>query len=436
MSARQNRRFSRRSLVRGGSVGAGLLGLIAIACGGNDDKTSSATTPRASGAANAGTQTAAIQATGAADLKLNTNEVGIGFISSFTGPLAPIYAEFVAGAKLAIDEINQKGGLGGAQFKLIEADDQSNPAQVTAAALGLVDKKISFCCGPIGSNAISASPALNQGKIIQAGYSDNPELANASKFPYTFRFVWSPEQSSKLLVDYYTKQLNIDKIAVLGENTVYGQTDLPTTTKYMESVGLKPTVSEYFAPGTADFVPLLRKVQDTGSKGIIWWTQGGPEANTVIRNMGDINMNIPIAGIGFSAGQLKPNIPGDRLNNVFSVGWKRTSYTATEPAPEKYLAWQKKLEAAGGLGKLGSGGTAPFYDFINYVVAGITATKGLDSKAIVEYMQKTPYDGVLANYSAITDKDHSTTKEDQITLGVIGSYEEAKRPLLLRAKGL
>lgn len=438
MAARRYRQLSRRGLLRSGAAGAGLLGLIALACGGGDDDktTSSGSTPQTGGAAGSGTQAAGTQAAGAQPLKLSTNEIGVGFISSFTGPLAPIYAEFVAGAKLAIDEINEKGGIGGAKLKLIEADDQSNPAQVTAAALGLVDKKISFCCGPIGSNAISASPALNQGKIIQAGYSDNPELANASKFPYSFRFVWSPEQSSKLLIDYFTKRLNIDKIAVLGENTVYGQTDLPTTTKYMESVGLKPTLSEYFQPGTSDFVPLLRKVQDAGSKGIVWWTQGGPEGVTVIRNMNDINMNMPIAGIGFIGGVLKPIIPAERLDNVFSVGWKRTTYTATEPAPEKYTTWQKKLDAVGGLGKLGSGGTAPFYDFINYIAAGIEATKGLDSKAIVEYMQKTPYDGVLANYSAITDKDHSTTKEDQITLAVVGSYEEGKRPLLRRAAGL
>jgi branched-chain amino acid transport system substrate-binding protein len=434
MAARYYRRLSRRGLLRAGVAGGSLLSLIAIACGGGDDKeeTGGGTTPQATGGA-AGAQTGGASP---AAFKLDTNEIGVGFITAFTGPLAPVYSEFVAGAKLAIDEINEKGGIGGARMKLAEADDQSNPAQVTAAALGLVDKNIRFCCGPIGSNAISASPALNQGKIIQAGYSDNPELANASKFPYTFRFVWSAEQSSKQLVDYFTKQMNIDKIAVLGENTVFGQTDLPTTTKYIESVGLKPTLAEYFAPGTSDFVPLLRKVQDTGSKAIVWWTQGGPEGVTVIRNMQDINLNIPIAGIGFSAGALKGVVPQERLDNVYSTAWKRSTYTASEPPPERYQNWVKALDAIDGLGKLGSGGTAPFYDYIYYLKAGIEATKGIDSKAIVEYMQQTPYDGVIANFNAITAKDHSTVEEDAITLAVVGSYEQERRPFLRRVSGL
>jgi branched-chain amino acid transport system substrate-binding protein len=437
MDGQADRRLSRRNFLRGGAAaGAGLAGMALLGCGGGDDdkQTTTNATPQSSGGSPAAQATTAGGGTSA--FKLDTNDIGVGFISSFNGPLAPIYAEFVAGAKLAIDEINEKGGIGGAKLSLVQADDQSNPAQVPAAALGLVDKKIKFCCGPIGSNAISASPALNQGKIIQAGYSDNPELANVSKFPYSFRFVWSPEQSSKLLVDYFMKQLSVDKIAVLGENTVYGQTDLPTTIKYLESVGLKPAMQEYFQPGTADFVPLLRKVQDSGAKGIVWWTQGGPEGVTIIRNMEDIKLNIPIAGIGFIAGVLKTAVPAERLENVYSVGWKRTTYTDTEPAPQKYLDFQKRLDAVNGLGQLGSGGTAPFYDYIYYLKAAIEGTKGVDTKAIVEWMEKNPYDGVLANYSAITNKDHSTTKEDQITLGVVGSYEQTKRPLLKRAKGL
>ncbi|MHB8574424.1 MAG: ABC transporter substrate-binding protein, partial [Dehalococcoidia bacterium] len=301
------RQVSRRRFVRGSAaMGVGAFGLAVAGCSSNNNNknannnakaavttaaTVAATTTRAAtsapapgGASPAASVRPSAAASGAAapagspaasNFKL-TSDVGIGFISSYTGPLTPFYTEFVNGAKLAVNEINAKGGIGGVKLNITEADDQSNPAQVPAAALGVADKKLHFCMGPIGSNAISASPALNQAKIIQFGYSDNPQLTDTSKFPYSFRMVWSAEQSSKLLVDYLSKQLNIDKIAVLGENTVYGQTDLPTTTKYMDSVGIKPTVSEYFQSGTADFTPLLRKVQDAGSKAIIWWTQGGP----------------------------------------------------------------------------------------------------------------------------------------------------------------
>ena len=64
-------------------MGAGLAGLTILGCGDDDD---------------AGDGT--IQ-----------GDINVGFISSFTGPLATVYAPFVNGAKLAIKEIASKHGL-------------------------------------------------------------------------------------------------------------------------------------------------------------------------------------------------------------------------------------------------------------------------------------------------------------------------------------
>ena len=449
MAGYWKRSISRRRFVGGSAAfGAGVVGLATVGCSSNNGNNNKNSAP-ATVAGGAGTRTAATTAapitTAAAArqgsptpgaLRL-TGDIGMGFISSFTGPLAPVYAEFVDGAKLAITEINGQGGIGGAKLVLSESDDQSNPAQVPAAALGVADKKLQFCIGPIGSNAISASPALNQAKVIQCGYSDNPQLADPAKFPYSFRFVWSGEQSSKLLVDYLTKQLNIDKIAVLGENTVYGQTDLPTTTKYMDSVGVKPTLSEYFQSGTADFTPLLRKVQDAGSKAIIWWTQGGPEGITVLKNMNDIKLNMPIAGIGLGpTAAVKGSVPDSLLDNTWTIFWKRLTYSDKEPISDKVKAWNQKLDQAGGLGQIGSGGTSPFYDFVYYMKAAIERTGGTDSTAIVKYMESNPYDGVIASFDGITAKDHSTVKDGSISLGVLSSWQPTDKVFLKRPAGL
>jgi hypothetical protein len=54
----------------------------------------------------------------------------------------------------------------------------------------------------------------------------------------------------------------------------------------------------------------------------------------------------------------------------------------------------------------------------------------------VKYMESTPYQGIVANYSAITSKDHSTTPDDAITLGVLSSWSTTSKVLLKRAPGL
>jgi len=388
-------------------MGAGLAGLTILGCGDDDDD--------------------------AGDGSIQ-GDINVGFISSFTGPLATVYAPFVNGAKLAIKEINDAGGINGSLMKLIEADDQSNPANVTPAALGLIDKKVSFCLGPIGSNAISASPQLNQGKIVQFGYSDNPKLSDPKQFPYSFRYVWSPEQSSKLIVDYYRDQ-GWDKIAVLAENTVFGQTDAPTTEAYLKEKKLSPTVFEYFQSGTTDFVPLLRKVQDSGTQAIVWWTQGGPEGATVLRNIDSIKLNLPIGGIGLFVFGLIGQVSPDVLNRAYSFQWKNTTYNDKDKIPEKVIALRDKLKALEQLGPTGSG-LSPFYDMVYHLKAAIGGAGSTNSDKVVDWMENNDYDGVIAKYSAVTDKSHTVNDVDQITLSVLGSFDDKNIPFYRRAPGL
>lgn len=413
---------SRRRLLAGGATaGLGIVGLTLVGCGGDDSPKSTPTT--GAGASNSG------------PFKL-TKDISLGFMSSFTGPLATIYAPFANSAKLAISEINDSGGIAGAKLTMIEADDQSNAANVPAAALGLVDKKVTFCLGPVGSNAISASPALNQAKIVQFGYSDNAKLADPKAFPYSFRYVWSPEQSAKFIVDYYKKQ-GWEKIAILAENTVFGQTDLAATEAYMKSVNLKPTVSEFFPSGTSDFVALLKKAKDAGSQAIIWWTQGGPEGTSVLLSMESISFRMPIGGIGLfypGGGKISPEI----LNQAFTFQWKRTTYTDSEKTPAKTIALRDAIKAKYGADALGFTGIAvsPFYDMVYHLKAAIEGAKSAEPDAVVKWLEKNPYDGVIAKYSAITDKEHSVSDVDQITLGVIGSFDPANVPFQHRAPGL
>ena len=71
-----------------------------------------------------------------------------------------------------------------------------------------------------------------------------------------------------------------------------------------------------------------------------------------------------------------------------------------------------------------------------HLKAAIEGSKSVESDVIVKWMEKNPYDGVLANYNAITDKDHTVIDVNQITLTTIGSFDPANVPFQRRAPGL
>lgn len=65
----------------------------------------------------------------------------IGHLQDLSGPFQADEAPLLAGARLAVDEINQAGGLLGRRVELALGDTRSDPATAAAAALALIEKR-------------------------------------------------------------------------------------------------------------------------------------------------------------------------------------------------------------------------------------------------------------------------------------------------------
>ena len=83
---------------------------------------------------------------------------------ALTGPLAPNGKQALLGAKIWEEETNAKGGLLGRKVKLINYDDQSNPAKVPGIYTKLLDvDKVDLVVGPYATNMIApAMPVVMQ----------------------------------------------------------------------------------------------------------------------------------------------------------------------------------------------------------------------------------------------------------------------------------
>src|SRR6185503_655509 len=63
-----------------------------------------------------------------------------GLVMSFSGWFQPIDADTIAGAKLAIDEINAAGGVLGQPIEVVEFDNKSEPPLGADGAVEVIGK--------------------------------------------------------------------------------------------------------------------------------------------------------------------------------------------------------------------------------------------------------------------------------------------------------
>ncbi len=105
------------------------------------------------------------------------DEITIGVATAQTGALAPFDGPVIEGFKIAIDEINAAGGIGGKiMIKTIDKDVRSDPAQTSIAAQELADAKVRVMVLPCDADPAFAAAAI-------AGAAKIPAFSTCASSP-------------------------------------------------------------------------------------------------------------------------------------------------------------------------------------------------------------------------------------------------------------
>jgi ABC-type branched-subunit amino acid transport system substrate-binding protein len=207
---------------------------------------------------------------------LAAQNVKIGAIMSTTGPLQ-VYGEAgLKGIQLAIDQVNEAGGVLGQQLELVAADDATNPQVGVDAAQRIVN--VDGVVGIIG--ALSSGVTIPIATTVSAS-AGVPQISTASTSPvistledngFLFRTTPHDALQGEVLADVVTQQ-GIEKAAVVYVNNDYGK---GLADAFAESYGGEVTASVAYEERQASYRGELSRA-----------AQGDPDALIMIAYPGD-----------------------------------------------------------------------------------------------------------------------------------------------------
>jgi branched-chain amino acid transport system substrate-binding protein len=149
-------------------------------------------------------------------------QVTLGAVLPMTGDAATFGQNAFRGAKLAIDEENQAGGIDGKRIALRVEDSRGSAQNAVAAGRKLIDvDKAAMLIGDVTSAGTHALiPIATQARVplISPAASD-PALSNASPF---FARDWSSDVYEAEIIGGYARKRDLNPIAVVYANTDYG----------------------------------------------------------------------------------------------------------------------------------------------------------------------------------------------------------------------
>ena len=200
--------------------------------------------------------------------------VKIGFISSFSGPVAAIGNDMRNSFELGLDHLGRK--LGGLPVEVIYEDDEIKPDVGLQKTQKLIQSDhVDFVVGIIWSNVLLASlPALVDSKtmavITNAGAS---QLAGAQCSPYVFSTSFQNDQVPAA-VGTYMNQKGIKSVFLMAPNYAAGK-DMATGFK---SAFKGQIVGEEYTrwPDQLDFSAELSKVRAAKPDAMYVFYPGGP----------------------------------------------------------------------------------------------------------------------------------------------------------------
>lgn len=204
--------------------------------------------------------------------KTDSGHLVVGMLAPLTGSGARFGESQRNGVQLAMDETNSKGGIDGRHLELVIEDTKTEPPTAVTAFTRLSER--SDVVAIFGSAASLDVPAY----LPQVDRTGIPHLLPVAVLPkitemgskLTFRSALNDKLAAQKMADFVVQQLGAKKVALLIEDSAFGETGLIFGAE-AERLGVAPLTVERFKRGDVDIKPQLTKIQSIGATHIQFW---------------------------------------------------------------------------------------------------------------------------------------------------------------------
>jgi len=304
----------------------------------------------------------------------------IGMVDPLTGVYAAVAQNEVTGAKLAVAQINAKGGILGRPIELLVEDSANDVGTGVQKARKLIERdQVTFLVGDVNSGIAQAiSQVSNEKKvlhIVSGGHTDTITGSDCKWNVYRVCNTTSMEANAvaNLLFTKYGKKWHF-----ITPDYAFGHTLQKAAAADLQKLGGTMTGNELTPLGTTDFSSFLIKARAANPDVLLVLPQGSDMVNCLkqIAQFG-IGKQIHIAGLQQELESLEAMPPEARVGIwMFEWYWKQPGV----PHVEKFVADIRKVNG----GKVPTARHWFGYTSVHTLAGVANREKTLDSRKLAE----------------------------------------------------
>ncbi|ANE46565.1 hypothetical protein SY83_10075 [Paenibacillus swuensis] len=340
-----------------------------------------------------------------------TSPILIGMSTEATGSNAETAENIYKGAQIAVDFVNEGGGINGRPVELVVRDTEENPTRGVSIVRDFGQKeKVLAALGGFNSTVMLAqSPIVKEEGFPFMILTSNVPASVLNGLPWTFGVRMNAQITAKYALGFIEKHFGTKKIAILHESGGYGKGAVDAMTKALDEAGAKPVATESFNLKDQDMTAQVARAKEAGAE-VIYLFGMGASNGYVLKAMEKASWKVPVVGENGMVSKGILEVGGPLTDGTFAIQTANFNVDQTrEPAKKFIEAFKTKF---GGIpttfasAAQGFDGAMILFDAIGKTE--LTGDLKKDRDALRETLETDagPYSGVIKDWDTVYTKDN------------------------------
>ena len=319
---------------------------------------------------------AAMVLAGVASHSFAADTIKIGIAGPKTGPVTQYGDMQFIGAKMAIEQINAKGGVDGKMLEAKEYDDACDPKQAVAVANKVVNDGVKFVVGHLCSSSTQPASDIyeDEGVIMITPAATSPDITSRG-YKMIFRTIGLDSAQGPAAGNYIANHVKPKVVAVLHDKQQYGEGIATAVKKTLEEKGTKVAVFEGLNAGDKDFSSIIQKLKQANVD-FVYYGGYHPELGLILRQSKEKGLNAKFMGPeGVGNDSISQIAQGASEGLLVTLPKSFDTDPANKAIVEEFA--KNKQDPTGPF-------VFPAYSAIEVIAGGIKAAKSEDTAKVAE----------------------------------------------------
>ncbi|HZV53129.1 MAG TPA: ABC transporter substrate-binding protein [Candidatus Dormibacteraeota bacterium] len=221
--------------------------------------------------------------------------IRVDLIGTFSGQNADLGNWAWNGVKLAVDQANAAGGIGGRKIQLVRLDDQGQPTVGTDLAKRAVsDHAVMVYGSDLSTVTLAMIPILTAARIPEITSGQAPAILEQGS-SYIFLDSTTSAVFDQTLADYLVEKRHLTSIAMITNNDAYGKGEHDSFLAELTRLGVKPTIDKVVPPDQTDFTSVLTEIRAT-DPGVLFIGAEEVETGLIAKQARSLGITATFAG--------------------------------------------------------------------------------------------------------------------------------------------